>query len=100
MEKYGQIKPPTVPVEQISVPTGLFVGTVDNLATVADNDWLAEQLNESVLVHHSNYVLDHLSFSLAADMSYFTVDVMNLVNRFATNSFSSDETSAQMFITN
>ena len=42
MDKYGQIAPPAVPLDQLSVPTGLFVGTVDNLATVADNDWLAD----------------------------------------------------------
>jgi len=49
-------------------------------------------LKEDVVVHNKVYPLGHLSFTLAKDMSYFTGDVMDLVNQYATNSFSSDET--------
>ena len=87
MDKYGQIKPPAVPVDQLNVPTGLFIGTQDKLATVADNQWLETQLSEGILVWNQTYELDHLSFSMARDMSFFTNDVMNLVNKYATNSF-------------
>ena len=80
MDKYGQVTPPAVPVGQISVPVGLFVGTLDELATVADNEWLASQLSEGVLVEHKTYDLDHWSFSMARDMSFFTDDVMSLVS--------------------
>jgi len=62
------------------------------LATIADNEWLVTQLQEDVVVHNKVYPLGHLSFALAKDMSYFTDDVMDLVNQYATNSFSSDET--------
>ena len=105
MDKYGQVHPPAVPLDQMKVPTGLFVGTVDNLATVADNNWLAGQLSDGVLKHHGNYLLDHLSFSLARDMSYFTVEVMRLVNKYATNSIKTETMTdlsddASLFITN
>ena len=69
------------------MPTALFIGEQDKLATVADNEWLQTQLNPDVLVWHKTYELDHLSFSMARDMSFFTTDVMDLVNKYATNSF-------------
>ena len=61
------------------------------MATVEDNEWLATQLQEHVLVHNKVYPLGHLSFAMAKDMSYFTGDVMDLVDQYATNSFSSNE---------
>lgn len=94
MDKYGTIKPPFVPLDQISIPTALFVGQYDNLATVADNEWLVTQLNPEALVWHRTYPLGHLSFSLAKDMSYFKEDVMSLVNQYATNVYSEEETIA------
>ena len=45
MELYGTAKPPKVPLDQLTLPTGLFIGTYDKLATVKDNEWLVEQLN-------------------------------------------------------
>ena len=80
MEVYGTANPPKVPLDQISIPTALFVGTYDNLATVADNEWLVTQLNPDTLVWNQQYPLGHLSFTLAKDMSWFKTDVMNLVN--------------------
>lgn len=73
------------------MPVGLFVGKLDKLATVADNQWLAGQLSEGVLVHSQTYELDHWSFSMARDMSFFTDDVMNLVSQYATNTGAADE---------
>lgn len=90
MEKYGTFDAPEVPLGNITIPTGLFIGEYDNLATVEDNEWLVTQLSEDVLVHNHVYPLGHLSFALAKDMSYFTNDVMNLVNQYATNSFSEE----------
>ena len=88
---YNSIKPPLVPLEKLSIPTALFVGEYDNCATVADNEWLVTQLNPDVLVWDQVYPLGHLSFSLAKDMSFFTEDVMNLVNQYSTNSFAQTE---------
>ena len=50
------------------------------LATITDKDWLKTKLSDGVVVWDQTYELDHLSFAMARDMSYFTVDVMNLVN--------------------
>ena len=62
------------------MPTGLFTGTQDMLATITDKDWLKTKLNDGVVVWDQTYELDHLSFAMARDMSFFTVDVMNLIN--------------------
>ena len=40
MEVYATAVPPAVPIDQLSLPTGLFIGSYDKLATVADNEWL------------------------------------------------------------
>lgn len=87
MDKYGTFNPPEVPLGNLSIPTGLFIGIYDNLATVKDNEWLVQQLNPEVLVWDQTYPLGHLSFALAKDMSYFTEDVMALVGKYATNGF-------------
>ena len=68
-----------MPLSDLTVPTGLFIGIYDKLATVADNEWLVTQLNADKLVWNKTYPLGHLSFSLAKDMSWFTEDVVNLV---------------------
>ena len=52
METYGQRQPAKVPLENITVPTALFVGTLDKLATVADNEKLASILNPDTLKWH------------------------------------------------
>lgn len=80
MEVYGTAIPPAVPLDQLSLPTGLFIGSYDKLATVADNEWLVNQLNADTLVWNKVYPLGHLSFTLAKDMSFFKEDVMSLVS--------------------
>ena len=71
MDKYGQISPPEVPLDQLSLPTALFIGSLDKLATVQNNEWLIEQLSDETLIWHQIYELDHFSFALAKDMTYF-----------------------------
>ena len=87
MDKYGTFYPPEVPLDQLSVPTGLFIGQYDLLATVKDNELLKQKLNEDMLVWDQVYPLGHLSFVLAKDMSFFTQDVVNLVSKYATNTY-------------
>ena len=82
---YGTVEAPEVPLDQISIPTGLFVGTYDVLSTVEDNVELATKLNPDQLVWHETYPLGHMSFAIAKDMDYFTGDVMSLVGKYATN---------------
>lgn len=85
MDVYGTAIAPEVPLDQLSLPTALFVGSYDNLATVEDNEWLVTKLNPETLIWHEIYPLGHLSFSLAKDMSFFTEDAMALINQYATN---------------
>ena len=99
MEVYGTAVPPAVPIDQLSLPTGLFIGSYDKLATVADNEWLVSKINADVLKWHQVYPLGHLSFTLAKDMTYFREDVMNLVGQYATNSFATDSQETT-FLTN
>ena len=44
MEKYGTFHAPEVPLSNLSLPTGLFIGSYDGLATIEDNEWLVTQL--------------------------------------------------------
>jgi hypothetical protein len=63
-----------------SVPIGLFVGTSDQLATVDDNRWAKTQLK--TLKFYKEYSLGHLSFMIGKDMTYFSVDVMNMLKEY------------------
>jgi hypothetical protein len=42
--KYGQIKPPKVPLENLRVPVALIQGDADQLADPADVEWLAQKI--------------------------------------------------------
>jgi len=78
---YGQTTPPLIDLHKIQkVPIGLFVGTSDQLATVDDNRWAKTQL--ATLKFYKEYSLGHLSFMIGRDMSYFSVDVMNLLKQY------------------
>ena len=86
LEKYGTAKPPDVPLEKFNVPTALVVGTYDRLADAKDAEWLHDQIKDKV-VFYEEYPLGHVSFVLAKDMTWFTNDVVNLINQYATNVF-------------
>lgn len=66
---YGQSTPPIVPLENISVPIGLYVGTHDQIADVKDNNDLAQILK--TVVEHKEFDEDHLSLSFSKNMTYF-----------------------------
>lgn len=78
---YGSEEPPLVPFENFNVPTGLFSGSLDALASPVDVAWTKEQIGDNV-VFAQEYLMDHFSFVMAKDMSYFTRDVVNLVQKF------------------
>ena len=78
---YGQSTPPLIDLQKISkVPIAMFVGNTDQLATVDDNRWAKTQL--ATLKFYKEYSLGHLSFMIGKDMSYFTVDVMNILKQY------------------
>jgi len=55
----------------------MFVGTQDELANTVDNKWAKNQIKS--IVHYGEYDLWHISFFIAKDYSFFTNDVMNLM---------------------
>ena len=63
------------------VPTVLQSGDADGLATPADVAWLSEQLGDKV-VFQKEYHMNHFSFVLAKDMSFFTVDTVAQLQKF------------------
>ena len=79
---YGQELAPEIDISTITkVPIGLFVGSEDELADAEDNVWASQQLAKT-LVHYKEYELGHLGFLAGKDMSYFTVDAMNLIKKY------------------
>lgn len=77
-QKYGQAKPPIIPIENIKkVPIAMFVGTKDLLATVEDNRWAKTQIKS--VVHYGEYEVGHLGFMVSKDMTYFTNDVIKVL---------------------
>lgn len=55
----------------------MFVGTSDELADPIDNELSDTEIPS--IIFYKEYNLGHLSFMIARDMSFFTVDVMNLL---------------------
>lgn len=80
-EIYGTAEPPLVPFEDYAVPTALFSGSLDALANPVDVQWLKDQISEHI-VYAQEYKFDHFSFVIAKDMSYFTNDVVNVIQQF------------------
>ena len=79
MRVYGHKTPPVINLKNIkSVPIGLFVGKLDVLATIKDNRWAKTQLK--TLKFYREYNLGHLGFMIGKDMTYFSDDVMKMLN--------------------
>ena len=68
---YGSNQPPLVPIQNYRVPTALFSGSIDGLANPVDVANLSASIHEHV-VFEKEYHLDHFSFVIAKDMTYFT----------------------------
>jgi hypothetical protein len=82
MKIYGQATPPLIPIKSITkVPMALFVGKDDELADTEDAEWADNEMVKSIIFYHE-YVLGHLSFMVAKEMSYFTVDAMAIINKY------------------
>jgi len=77
---YGTPDAPLIPLNNIKgkVPIAMFVGTHDGLADPADNEWAYSQMGSAVIYYHE-YNLSHLSFMVAKDMSFWTVDAMFMI---------------------
>ena len=78
---YGQAEPPVVPLDAFNLPTAFQAGVRDAFAPPEDVSWLADQIS-SALVFNKEYDLNHLGFSIANDMSFFSVDAVALLNQY------------------
>jgi pimeloyl-ACP methyl ester carboxylesterase len=81
MVKYGQINPPEYDMSLIKLPIAIMSGKTDKLADPADVAWTAAQLKHTTIFNHE-YYLGHMSFAIAKDMSFFTVDAMAIFNHY------------------
>ena len=68
-----------VPLNQIQIPIGLYVGKHDKIADVEDNSRLKDVLPNVVDFHLLEE--DHLSLSFSKDMTYFS-KVMAKMDQF------------------
>lgn len=90
MEKYGQATPPEYALNDIDFPVAVLGGELDLLVDKRDLDWSVSQLKETTNIFYQQYYLGHMSFAIAKDMSFFTVDSMAILNHY--NDKCSDET--------
>ena len=67
---YGTDEAPLVPIENLNIPVGLFSGDLDHLADAVDVAFISNKLGDNV-VFQKQYHLDHFSFAIAKDMSFF-----------------------------
>ena len=81
-QKYGQDKPPHYDLNAIDFPMALFGGTLDLLADPKDVDWTHSQLKKSTAIYYKQYYLGHMSFAIAKNMDFFTVDAMAILNHY------------------
>lgn len=79
--KYGQKTPPDYDMSLLDFPIAILAGQQDLLADAKDVAWTHEQLKAKTIFFHE-YYLGHMSFAIAKDMSWFTVDTMAIVNYY------------------
>ena len=81
MKKYGSPDPPVVPLNDYKVPTVMLSGDLDKFAPPEDVAWLTTQLGDNV-VFSKEYHVNHLGFSIANDMSFFSVDAVDQLQKY------------------
>ena len=87
-----------MPLENYDVPTVLMSGDIDQLAAPADVAWLSEQLGDKV-VFQKEYHLNHIAFSDANDMSFFSVDAVAQLQKYnPTNNLLTNGDEATIFL--
>lgn len=80
-KRYGTYDPPMVPLENIQIPVALFSGSLDGLADPTDVANLSAALGDQV-VFQKEYLLDHFSFAIAKDMTWFSTDAVDLLHQY------------------
>ena len=89
IEKYNTGVPPLYPMENFkNIPIALLGGLLDEMGTPTDVQWTYDTLKPNGnVVFYKQYQLGHMSFIIAKDMSFFSVDTVNLLNQYKTNVF-------------
>ena len=85
-ERYGQAKPPLIPLERVpaDVPIAMFAGSEDQVVPIEGNRELREIFRTAAhdpVVEYQEVEADHMTFVLGKDMSYFD-RVVDLVDRY------------------
>ena len=78
---YGSTEAPLVPFENYTLPTALMSGALDHMAPPADVSWIADQLGDNI-VFKKQYNNDHFTFALGKDMTFFSVDAVDLLKEY------------------
>jgi len=65
----------------LNFPLAVLSGSKDGMADPEGVAWTVDQLKETIIFDHE-YYLGHLSFIIAKDMSFFTVDTMAILNHY------------------
>ena len=71
-----------MPIDNLDIPVALLSGDLDRLADPLDVAFISEQLGDKV-VFQKQYHLDHFSFAIAKDMSFFD-DAITLLGKYNT----------------
>ena len=80
-EVYGADEPPTVPIQDFSIPTAIWHGLRDSVVLSGDIDILVEALADNV-ISRKTIDGDHWTFSVGSDMSYFKNDVISVLDQY------------------
>ena len=85
---YGADEPPLVPIEDLDIPVAIFSGSLDHIGDPEDVSFLVDKLGDKV-VFHKEYNMDHYSFAIAQDMTFFedAITVLNKYNNITDDSF-------------
>lgn len=70
-----------IPIEDIKIPIAMFEGKADKLADPIDAKWTADTIGKSI-VHYQEIEGGHLTFMIAKDMSYWSNDVMSILQKY------------------
>ena len=69
-----------IPLENIStVPIAMFTGLDDILADLTDSRWTRDTIGDNI-VYYEEINAGHMTFLVGKDMSYWTEDVMHLLD--------------------
>ena len=79
---YGQPVPPNYDLKNIKFPVAFYYGGNDNIANPTDAEWTAKQLDHTIVVRKEYLKFGHLSFAMAKNMTWFSDDVIPVINRY------------------